>query len=281
MSKTKTTLIDLFCGVGGASTGYRQAGFDEVVGVDIEHQSRYPYRFVQGDALRFLDKLIADEDGDWIEPDSLTVFHASPPCQAHSGLNRHNQNTMSPMLIDKVRDRFTTLAERWQIAWVIENVVGARRFLRSPIKLHGGMFGLRVYRPRFFECNLPLDQPPKARRPTDVVAVYGRYADQRRIKTRVDGSILYAASLADAQTAMEMPWADWDGIREAIPPAYTRWVGEQVLSRLSQPVKRQDSLQLMCDACCVMLYFDADSETYLCPQCFYSVKVLQPNRAYL
>ena len=144
------------------------------------------------------------------------------------------------------------------------------------------MFGLRVYRPWFFECNLPLDQPPQAKRPIEPVAVYGRYADQRRIKTRVDGSILYAASLADAEEAMEIPWADWEGIREAIPPAYTRWVGQQILKQLGQPSTDWiGKSQLMCDACHVMLYFDKQTETYCCPQCFFSVKILQPNGKYL
>ena len=41
-------LLDLFCGVGGASVGYAQAGF-EVFGVDLKHGKRYPFTYLRAD----------------------------------------------------------------------------------------------------------------------------------------------------------------------------------------------------------------------------------------
>ena len=66
-------VLDLFCGAGGAGMGYRQAGFD-VVGVDLNPQPRYPFAFIQHDALTLDMRFIR----------SFDAIHASPPCQAHT-----------------------------------------------------------------------------------------------------------------------------------------------------------------------------------------------------
>lgn len=218
-------LLDLFCCQGGAATGYARAGF-AVVGVDLEPQPNYPplFRFVQADALEILANY---EHGD--RPlGQFDVIHASPPCQGYSTMsNRHGSNV--PRLIDRVR----WYLERIGLPWVIENVTGARREMRSPMSLHGGQFGLPVYRPRLFESNMLLTPPPKASRPKDPVAVYGRQESRGRLLwTRNDGTELRAATLDEARTAMEMPWADWRGVREAIPPAYTEWIGRQLAAHL-------------------------------------------------
>lgn len=213
---TRPLLLDLFCCEGGAAVGYHRAGFD-VIGVDIQPQPLYPFRMVVADALR--------------PPFDLSGFdaiHASPPCQSYTTMsNRHGSTELE--LIDPVRDMLAA-SDR---PWVIENVVGAKRAMRSPLRLHGGHFGIGVYRPRLFESNVLLMAPEPAARPIDAAAVYGRREDRRRLSTRKDGTELRAASLEEARQAMEMPWASWNGCREAIPPAYTEFIGGQLLQSLS------------------------------------------------
>ena len=214
-------MLDLFCCQGGAGTGYQRAGFD-VVGVDLDPQPLYPFEFHQRDALDVLARM-ANGDRPLGQFDAI---HASPPCQGYTTMN-NRWGSDTPQLIDDVR----WYLERIGLPWVIENVVGAKRTMRSPMSLHGGQFGLDLYRPRLFESNILLTPPPKAPRVKNAAAIYGN-PDGRRLWTRKDGTVLRPASLKEARRAMEMPWADWDGVREAIPPAYTEFIGYQLRAHL-------------------------------------------------
>jgi DNA (cytosine-5)-methyltransferase 1 len=207
-------LLDLFCGAGGAAMGYHRAGF-EVVGVDIEPQPNYPFEFHQADAMTY-------------PLDGFDAIHASPPCQGYSTMsNRWGSDV--PQLVDAVREMLIASG----LPWVIENVCGARDHMRSPLMLHGGQFGLRLYRPRLFESNVLLMAPPKSKRVADAAAVYGRKESKPRLLwTREDGTELRSATLEEAREAMGMPWADWQGVREAIPPAYTEHIGRQLMAHL-------------------------------------------------
>jgi DNA (cytosine-5)-methyltransferase 1 len=201
-------LLDLFCGAGGASAGYAEAGYD-VTGVDIAPQPNYPFEFHQADALTF-------------PLDGFDVIHASPPCQGYTTMNnRHGSST--PRLIKPVRLRLSSAG----VPYVIENVVGARRDMLSPLLLAGRMFGLGVHRPRLFESNQLLMAPGKVPQIRDAAAIYGKN-DGRRIWTRADGTELRVASLERARDAMGIDWMTWDELKEAIPPAYTRFIGEQI-----------------------------------------------------
>jgi DNA (cytosine-5)-methyltransferase 1 len=209
-------LLDLFCCEGGAARGYQQAGF-VVTGVDIDPQPGYV-----GDYFHQADAMVFDLAG-------FDVIHASPPCQSYTNMsNRYGSD--APRLIAAVRDRLLSAGA----PYVIENVVGARSELRNPLLLTGEMFGLRVHRPRLFESNVLLLSPPPVRRQVDPVAVYGRREDRRRLWTRADGSELRAASLAEAREAMGMPWASWNGCREAIPPAYAEHLGRQLYAAVER-----------------------------------------------
>ena len=133
-------LLDLFCGQGGASVGYHRAGF-EVVGVDIVAQPDYPFEFHRADARKFSLR-------------GFDVIHASPPCQAWTEAQKIRQNA-HPKLVQAIRTRL-----RWaHVPYVIENALAAP--LLNPVMLCGAMFpGLRVYRHRLFESNVPLVTPP-------------------------------------------------------------------------------------------------------------------------
>jgi DNA (cytosine-5)-methyltransferase 1 len=224
-------LLDLFCCEGGAATGYHRAGFD-VIGVDINPQPLYPFKFIQADALDYVDRYVrANDVGMWHGP-WFDAVHASPPCQSYSTMsNRHGSD--EPELIAPTRD----ILKATGLPYVIENVTGARSHMRSPMALHGGQLGMTVYRPRLFESNILLTPPPKAPIPKNPVAVYGRQPGNGRLLwTRTDGTHLRAATLEEAREAMGMPWASWNGCREAIPPAYTEFIGRQLLAHVNAEV---------------------------------------------
>jgi len=199
-------LLDLFCGGGGAAMGYHRAGFD-VVGVDCKPQPHFPFEFHQADALTF-------------ELGGFDAIHASPPCQAYSAA----QSIMGrehPELIDPIRERL----EASGVPWVIENVPGAP--LRDPVTLCGTMFGLGVYRHRRFECSETLATPPHEQhtRPT---AAMGRPVRDGQMMTVVG----HFSGVARARMAMGIDWMTRDELAESIPPHYTQFVGEQLMSAL-------------------------------------------------
>ena len=229
---TRPRLLDLFCGAGGAAMGYYRAGFD-VVGVDIAPQPHYPFEFIQADALELLRFTSVSYD----------AIHASPPCQAFTQMSAKYRGKGLGGITDTHVDMLTPTLELLRgmdIPWVVENVPGAKRIMNTTVKLHGGMFGLGVHRPRLFESSVMLLAPvaPQTREP---IGVYGKCADGRRLYTRNNGnwrtakvpkkSILRAPkTLEEAQDAMGMDWADWRGTKEAIPPAYTEFIGAQLLA---------------------------------------------------
>lgn len=124
--------------------------------------------------------------------------------------------------------------------WVIENVQGARNHMQATVVLHGGMFGLGVHRPRLFESNVLLTAPQGASRTPFPIGVYGtrpdgrttyRYRNNGNMKGR---SLIRAAkSIEEAREAMGIDWMDWNEIKEAVPPAYTEYMGRQLLEALA------------------------------------------------
>lgn len=222
----KPILLDLFCCQGGASRGYADAGF-EVFGVDIDPQPRYPYWFVQDDAVSLLGELtddwpivIEDELGreHTLRLEHIAAIHASPPCQAHTNAQKIRGNN-HPDLIEPVRDLLTLIGK----PFVIENVPGAP--LVNPVELCGAMFGLETYRHRLFETNWELTAPghPDHVARTTKMGRPPQPGEYMHIVGNFSG-------VARGREVMGMPWANRDGLREAIPPVYTEYIGRQLLA---------------------------------------------------
>ena len=222
MPKTRLCLLDLFCGAGGAAVGYHQAGF-AIVGVDIDPQPNYPFEFIQADVF--------DLDPDFIA--SFDAVHASPPCQAYSDLAWRNGNADTlPRLIEPTREILIASGK----PYVIENVEGAP--LRDYIVLCGTMFqGLRVLRHRLFETNFEISAPPHNKKHPKVhtldkrKAHYGK-TDEMKDFVQVTGG--GNCSIRAARDAMGIDWMKKREINEAIPPAYTHFVGSCLIGHLSK-----------------------------------------------
>jgi DNA (cytosine-5)-methyltransferase 1 len=212
----RPVLLDLFCGAGGCSMGYHRAGFD-VVGVDIEPHPDYPFEFVQHDAMTY------------VHHGPVDAIHASPPCQAYSTMGQKHAATQAehPALIAPTRAALRATG----LPYVIENVPGARRELDHPIQLCGRAFGLGVGRHRLFECSFAC-MTAACQCDGNELPVYGKL-DGRRVWTRTDGSELRAAkTLEQAQAAMGIDWMVWDDLTQAIPPAYTEFIGGYLMAAI-------------------------------------------------
>lgn len=179
--------------------GLYQAGF-EVVGVDIAPQPKYPFEFHQEDALTF-------------PLEGFDFIWASPPCQKFTKAKKLQGNT-HPDLVTPMRERLLA----WGGLWCIENVPGAP--LRRPIELCGKMFGLHLYRHRLFETSFPVEQPWHSPHVLPQVKM-GRPAKEGEI-IQVVG---HFSGVPAAQRAMGIDWMGQNELREAIPPAYSRFIG--------------------------------------------------------
>ena len=205
-------LLDLYCKQGGASVGYARAGF-EVTGVDIKKQKRYPYKFIQADALEIL------QDKEFLS--QFDVLAGSPPCQTHSATkhlrNAQGKSTNKVDLIPQTREAFIASGK----TYIIENVPGAP--LIDPILICGSYFGLKVRRHRLFESNAKLvGTVCNHKTQGKPVGVYGSMRDE------IPNGGHTAKSIEEAREAMGIDWMLWGDLVEAIPPAYTEFIGKQL-----------------------------------------------------
>ena len=209
----KPMLLDLFCGAGGAAMGYHRAGF-EVVGVDIKPQKHYPFEFHQADALVY-------------PLEGFDAIHASPPCQHYSLATRAH-----PGLRDKYPDLVAVIRGKLggtNKPFVIENVPQAP--LLNPLMLCGTMFGLRVKRHRLFECRPPIYFPSASCSCGNAKTKVGyhvqpSFARGARLLTVAGDN--YCAE--DGRIAMGIDWMTRKELSQAIPPAYTEFIGKQLLA---------------------------------------------------
>jgi len=225
-------LLDLFCCAGGAGMGYHRAGFD-VVGVDLEPQPNYPFEFHQGDALAILRRLLNNEalrfygHEELLGLDDFDAIHASPPCQGYTALAAVHGNEW-PKLVEPVRE----LLDATGLPYIIENVQGSP--VRRDMTLCGEMFGLEVIRHRYFELGgwtgtAPAHKPHRGR----VAGMrHGQWFTGPYFAVYGEGG--GKGSVAEWQRAMGIDWTDVRReIAEAIPPAYTQHIGEQLLAHIA------------------------------------------------
>jgi len=208
-------LLDLGCGAGGATRGYQQAGF-HVTGVDHRPQPHYI-----GDEFVLADMLEVPLGG-------YDAIHASPPCQDWSVLHRnygaaaHGTGWLLEATLSRLRGQ--------ALPWVVENVVGAP--LPSAIELCGASFGLGasgldLNRHRRFQTSFPLLAPPCQHRRGKTIGVYGN-GTNRWHRTKLGRNL----TTAEQREAMGIGWMNRAGLAQAVPPAYTRFIGEALLAHL-------------------------------------------------
>ena len=150
--------------------GYHRAGFDEIVGVDIDDHPNYPFRFMRGDALEYL----AAHGGEF------DAIHASPPCQAFvaaADKDRH-LDLLTPTL---------AALQLVSVPWVVENVPTAP--MPVTVMLCGSSFGLRVRRHRKFSSNVLIPgMPCRHKEQGTPIGVYG-HGDGKQTETRRTGYV--------------------------------------------------------------------------------------------
>ncbi len=217
----KPRLLDLFCGAGGCAAGYVRAGF-EVVGVDNRPMPRYlksgASEFIQADALEYCREHGREFD----------AIHASPPCQAYSENMRHLAGD-SPRLIEPICDLLGAMG----IPWIVENVEGAplatasNLFGQHGVLLCGTMFDLRIWRHRLFETSFPISAPGACHHDG---APLNPHREESRDRMRQEFGQVDFEKIWRSEAGVA--WMDKNDGRQAIPPAYTEYIGRQLRSIL-------------------------------------------------
>jgi DNA (cytosine-5)-methyltransferase 1 len=228
-------LLDLFCCAGGAAKGYHDGGYD-VVGVDKDSQPNYPFDFVQMDALELLVDLVEGKST-WTSRQGRQFFlshfeaiHASPPCQ-HFTKYRNVHKDITDRYDDLVAPT-RELLKLTGLPWVMENVEGSP--LIDPVTLCGRMFDLDVRRHRLFETNWAL-QPPAWPCRHKIWGPRYKSATGRRKDSRLTIEVgSWDEPLELQKKAMGVDWTiTTRELSEAIPPAYTEYIGHQLLAHIN------------------------------------------------
>lgn len=206
-------LLDLYSCAGGAAMGYHRAGFD-VVGVDIVPQPRYPFEFHQTDALAYLA----------MHGHEFDAIHASPPCQDHSSLKSKHDGHGNGWMLAATIEALEALGK----PFVVENVMGAR--FAHNLVLCGSMFGLRVYRHRKFLVSMPrlLALPEHPKHIVKTATKQRQAGWDAGLNMSVTGDI----GTKNASVAMGIDWMNGNELSQAIPPAYSEFIGRQLISCL-------------------------------------------------
>ncbi|MFD0213806.1 DNA methylase [Streptomyces hirsutus] len=218
-------VLDLFSCAGGAAMGYHRAGF-QVDGCDIADRPRYPFAYHRGDALEYLAHLTATGDSE-----RYALVHASPPCQAGCALTVGTNASQGwggshVDLVAATRD----LLDASGLPYVIEQPNGRAR-IRKDLSLCGEMFGLGVLRHRNFELGRWATPRPAHPRHRGYVRGHRHGVHRTGPYVAAYGNGGGKATVPEMQTAMGITWTDVrEELTEAIPPAYTQWIGTAFLT---------------------------------------------------
>lgn len=224
----RPTLLDAYCGAGGAGEGYARAGFD-VTGVDNRPQPRYPHRFIQADALTYIAEHGHEYD----------AIHASPPCHDHTELGFKHGGRLPSDGTGWMLGATIEALRSGTAPWVVENVPRAE--MPGAFTLCARSFGAtQLRRHRKFLTSFPVLIPPCAcQRGAATIGVYGDLSrSDRSMGRNPDGRRRYSvrAGVATARELLGCPWMTGPELSQAIPPAYTEFVGEQLRVHLTATV---------------------------------------------
>lgn len=203
-------LLDLYCGEGGAAVGYHRAGF-QVTGVDHLKKKRFPFSFILDDGISYICK-------NWHKYDAI---HMSPPCQKYSAANQYDKTNCSADL-----ESLLIICGYIQIPWVIENVPNSP--LPKTINLFGPQFNLNIIRKRIFYSNIMLFEP-------EAVKQKRIYYPGKELFT-IAGNGGKNATVANWSKAIKINWMTRQGLRQSIPPAYTEFIGNQLINYLTNNI---------------------------------------------
>jgi len=225
--------------------GYYRVGF-ALYGIDNRPQPHYQFPYICMDALEAMDRLLRGEgltfsNGETLYLADFDAYHASPPCQDDSIATQKwkNKGYVYPQLIEPTRQLLINTGK----PYVVENVTGAKKRLHNPILLCGLSFGLKVVRHRWFECSPFIMSPGHSSRQCHG-AVTRKIAINDPAGHGMPGHTYRALTVAghggnsqsfrwqDWQEAMGIDWMTKQELTQAIPPAYTEYIGKYLLEAI-------------------------------------------------
>ncbi len=217
-------ILDLFCGAGSAAKGYADAGFN-IIGVDKEPQKRYPFKFIKEEVFFFMQNCFLSHEFD--------AIHASPPCQKYSKATKEKYKNNHPDYIPELRK----ILNNTGLSYMIENVPQAPLIPEKTIVLCGTMFDLGVFRHRKFETNFNLMAPSHKKhngkigdgKYFSVAGGAGRWKSWGKVHRKIS-----KGTADEWRQAMGIDWMTRKELTQAIPLAYTEFIGKQLKEVLDQ-----------------------------------------------
>lgn len=219
--------LDLFCCAGGSTRGLQLAGY-EVTGVDDKPQPHYcGDHFERADAMTF-------------PLEGFDVIFASPPCQDHSVSKHTHAEHGTGWMLQATVERLKATG----VPWVVENVAGAE--FGHSLVLCGTQFGLKAQdddgrwlylrRHRLFASSEMLLAPGRctcANHCGEIGGVYGAgTSDRTKARTVRRGG--YTPRTHVRRALMGIDWMTGNELSQALPPAYTEFIGEQLLNAIER-----------------------------------------------